>query len=59
MTFTVQKILVNRCSVSVEMAAEKLRNILGSMEFGRRNLTVDAPVCGHDTLDFMVCINLD
>jgi len=28
----------------VEMAAGKLRNILGSMEFGRRNLTVDAPV---------------
>ncbi|XP_065907692.1 aflatoxin B1 aldehyde reductase member 2-like [Dysidea avara] len=31
------------------MAAGKLRNILGSMEFGRRNLTADAPC--HEIID--------
>ena len=43
------------------MAAGKLRNILGSMEFGRRNLAVDAPVCKScNTVKgiCMMCVNM-
>ena len=29
---------------------EKLRNILGGMEFGRRNLTADGPVCNSTSM---------